>query len=217
MGGGGWWCSCDGLPLRLFVSSNASGFPRRKSVPNHRSALSIVAVVTARSKRSSHQIVQTKSLTTFCIPRQNDFTESTTENMDHHHRPNTALFDVYLRLRPSSATDRPRFLDVEHTAVERDDISHDHTRAPPTHIMIRPPASDNNNRKRAVEKFAFTRVFEEHAGQRELFEKTGAVQLVEGVLGQRGREGRDGLVATLGVTGSGKVCLIHNLPPPTRG
>lgn len=108
-------------------------------------------------------------------------------------RPNTALFDVYLRLRPSSAVDPDRFLDVE--TLERGYA--------PTHITIRPPPGDN--RKRAVEKFAFTRVFEEDAGQRQLFESTGTVQLVEGVLGAKGREGRDGLVATLGVTGSGKV------------
>ena len=113
--------------------------------------------------------------------------------MEHHHKPSTALFDVYLRLRPSSAVDRERFLDVEQ--LEQGYA--------PTHITIHPPANDN--RKRAIEKFAFTRVFEEHAGQRELFESTGALNIVEGVLGAKGREGRDGLVATLGVTGSGKV------------
>lgn len=115
-------------------------------------------------------------------------------------RPSTALFDVYLRLRPSSATDRERFLDVEHLSQH----PHQH---PPTHITIKPPSNDN--RKRAIEKFAFTRVFEEHAGQRELFEQTGVVGIVEGVLGQKGREGRDGLLATLGVTGSGKVCHVR--------
>jgi hypothetical protein len=112
--------------------------------------------------------------------------------MESHNKPSTALFDVYLRLRPSTA-DRERFLDVEQ-------VHHDYA---PTHITIRPPAGDN--RKRAVEKFAFTRVFEEDAGQRELFESTGTVHLIQGVLGESRREGRDGLVATLGVTGSGKV------------
>ena len=112
--------------------------------------------------------------------------------MDHHPpRPTTALFDVYLRLRPSSAVDRERFLDVEPSPDA------------PTHITIQPPADDR--RRRAVEKFAFTRVFEEDAGQRELFESTGIIPLIEGVLGGKGREGRDGLLATLGVTGSGKV------------
>ena len=68
----------------------------------------------------------------------------------------------------------------------------------PTHITIHPPS---DSRKRAVEKFAFTKVFEERAEQIDVFRGTGVVPLVEGVLG----EGRDGLVATLGVTGSGKV------------
>jgi hypothetical protein len=108
-------------------------------------------------------------------------------------KSSSALFDVYLRLRPSSAADCERFLDVEHV---------DEAYAP-THITIRPPVNDS--RKRAIEKFAFTRVFEEHAGQRELFDRVGVLNLLEGVLGAKGREGRDGLLATLGVTGSGKV------------
>ncbi|KAK1812133.1 hypothetical protein LTR12_013466 [Friedmanniomyces endolithicus] len=105
-------------------------------------------------------------------------------------KPTTALFGVYLRLRPSSATDKERFLDVEDNPTA------------PTHVTIHPPANDH--RKRAIERFAFTRVYEEHVGQREIFESTGVLPLVEGVLGGHGREGRDGLVATLGVTGSGK-------------
>ncbi|KAK0913050.1 hypothetical protein LTR91_009266 [Friedmanniomyces endolithicus] len=105
-------------------------------------------------------------------------------------KPTTALFDVYLRLRPSSATDKERFLDLEDNPIA------------PTHVTIHPPANDH--RKRAIERFAFTRVYEEHVGQREIFESTGVLPLVEGVLGGHGREGRDGLVATLGVTGSGK-------------
>ena len=118
-------------------------------------------------------------------------------------RPSTALFDVYLRLRPSTAIDNERFLSVEQNSTHH-----------PTHITIKPPVNDN--RKRAIERFAFTRVFEEDAGQREIFESTGVLPLIEGVLGKEGREGRDGLVATLGVTGSGKVCVS---PPPnsTRG
>lgn len=44
-------------------------------------------------------------------------------------------------------------------------------------------------------------VFEEESSQLDLFRGTGVIPLVEGVIG----EGRDGLVATLGVTGSGKV------------
>ncbi|KAI7241859.1 P-loop containing nucleoside triphosphate hydrolase protein [Hortaea werneckii] len=109
-------------------------------------------------------------------------------------KPSAALFDVYLRLRPSaSAAGKERFLDVEETR---------HTHQLPTHITIKPPADDK--RKRAVERFGFTRVFEERCGQRELLESIGILPILEGVLGQPGREGRDGLLATLGVTGSGK-------------
>jgi hypothetical protein len=48
-------------------------------------------------------------------------------------------------------------------------------------------------------------VFEEDSSQLDLFRGTGVLELVEGVLGRSGGEGRDGLLATLGVTGSGKV------------
>ena len=115
----------------------------------------------------------------------------------------TSLFQVYLRLRPPPSplvqltpqslypTLPPpeRYLTVE-PAGSQDGV--------PTHITIHPPS---DSRKRAVEKFAFTRVFEEQAEQIDIFKGTGVVPLVEGVL----NGGRDGLVATLGVTGSGKV------------
>lgn len=52
-----------------------------------------------------------------------------------------------------------------------------------------------------MEKFAFTKVFQEKAAQLDIFKGAGVIPLVEGVLG----ESRDGLLATLGVTGSGKV------------
>ena len=125
--------------------------------------------------------------------------------------PKSALFKVYLRLRPSpppnfsqpqphhsTSTSTPppeRFISVEEPA---------HEDAFPTHITLNPP---NDNRRRAVEKFAFTKVFEEDKGQLDVFEGTGVLGLVEGVLGHQGGEGRDGLLATLGVTGSGKVCF----------
>ena len=115
----------------------------------------------------------------------------------------TSLFQVYLRLRPpfsSQPTQQTlypqlnspeRFLTVEAPP-------HDEYNDLPTHITIHPPS---DSRKRAVEKFAFTKVFEEQTSQLDIFNGTGAVSLVEGVL----KEGRDGLLATLGVTGSGKV------------
>lgn len=117
----------------------------------------------------------------------------------------TSLFQVYLRLRPPPSPlvqltqqslypllpSPERYLTVEPSSA-------DVANAKPTHITIHPPS---DSRKRAIEKFAFTKVFEEDAGQLEVFKETGAVPLVEGVLG----EARDGLLATLGVTGSGKV------------
>lgn len=108
-------------------------------------------------------------------------------------RPSSSLFDVFLRLRPSS-TGGARFLNVEETIAPH-----------PTHITIKPPTNDH--RKRAVEKFAFTRVFEEDAHQMELFTGSGLLSMIEGVLGGKSNYGRDGLLATLGVTGSGKVLL----------
>lgn len=70
----------------------------------------------------------------------------------------------------------------------------------PTHITLQPP---NDTRKRAVERFGFTKVFEEAATQLDVFHDTGMEPMIRGVL----KENRDGLVATLGVTGSGKVRL----------
>lgn len=113
----------------------------------------------------------------------------------------TSLFQVYLRLRPQNSTSAAppsiyptlpcpeRFLTVELAPAEG---------ALPTHITIFPPS---DSRKRAVEKFAFTKVFEEQTTQLDIFHGAGAVAMVEGVL----NEGIDGLMATLGVTGSGKV------------
>ncbi|OHE91440.1 kinesin motor domain-containing protein [Colletotrichum orchidophilum] len=102
------------------------------------------------------------------------------------------LFQVYLRLRPppAGAALSDRFVDVEES---RED-SH------PTHITLNPP----NDRKRSTEKFAFTRVFEEDATQLDVFHCTGVASLVEGVLAPHGGHGTDALIATLGVTGSGK-------------
>lgn len=108
----------------------------------------------------------------------------------------TALFQVYLRLKPPPAANLlssdTRFLTVESFGDG----------APPTHIILNPP---NDNRRRAIEKFAFTKVFEEDAEQIDLFQEAGILPLIQGVLGSNNGDGRDGLLATLGVTGSGKV------------
>jgi len=103
------------------------------------------------------------------------------------------LFQVFLRLRPVHGTQGgERFLAVEES-------KEDH--AAPKHITLNPP----NDRRRAIEKFAFTQVFEEDASQLDVFHCTGVASLVEGVLAPHGGDGTDALLATLGVTGSGKV------------
>lgn len=117
----------------------------------------------------------------------------------------TSLFQVYLRLRPPISHQPDgygeRFLIVD--APRRFESSGERGEASgaiaSTHITLQPP---NDSRKRAVERFAFTKVFQENASQKEIFEDTEMASLVKAVL----VEGRDGLVATLGVTGSGKVC-----------
>jgi hypothetical protein len=92
--------------------------------------------------------------------------------------------------------DADRFLTVEPPETSQDDGE---IVAPvPTHVTLQPP---NDLRKRAIEKFGFTKVFQEDATQLDVFHDTGMEPIIRGVL----KEGRDGLVATLGVTGSGKV------------
>lgn len=107
-----------------------------------------------------------------------------------------SLFQVYLRLRPPpgliSSTDR--FITVEPPATDAPSTA-------PTHITLDPP----NDRRRAIEKFVFTQVFEEEASQLDVFHCTNILPLVEGILAPHGGEGTDALLATLGVTGSGKV------------
>lgn len=114
-------------------------------------------------------------------------------------QPQASLFQVYLRLRPPIAQkhdENERFLTVESPETSQNDGE---IVAPvPTHITLQPPS---DSRKRAIEKFGFTKVFEENASQLDVFHDTGMESLVRGVL----KENRDGLVATLGVTGSGKV------------
>lgn len=114
--------------------------------------------------------------------------------MEPPRKPSHNLFEVYLRLRPppqGSTTQPERILSVEEAETD----SH------PTHITLNPPT----DRRRAIEKFAFTQVFEEQASQLDVFHCTEIVPLVEGVLAPQGGEGTDAVVATLGVTGSGKV------------
>ncbi|KAI6446795.1 hypothetical protein MCOR22_003637 [Pyricularia oryzae] len=106
------------------------------------------------------------------------------------------LFKVFLRLRPSPAGVAPseRFLTVEPQ-------SSDSTSSTPTHVTLTPPS---NARKHATEKYCFTQVLEEDASQLDVFQGTGVIPLIEGVLGPNGGDGTDALLATLGVTGAGK-------------
>lgn len=110
------------------------------------------------------------------------------------------LFEVYLRLRPPppGAPATERIMNVE----KPEDAS-----LPSSHITLNPPT----DRRRAIEKFAFTQVFDEEASQLDVFHCTDIVPMVEGVLAPRGGEGTDAVVATLGVTGSGKVCDLSVL------
>ncbi|KAJ5507704.1 hypothetical protein N7527_009847 [Penicillium freii] len=113
-------------------------------------------------------------------------------------QPQTSLFQVYLRLRPPMApkpNESDRFLNVEPPEASQEETEI----VPPgsTHVTLQPP---NDTRKRAIERFGFTKVFEEVASQLDVFHDTGMEPIIRGVL----KENRDGLVATLGVTGSGK-------------
>lgn len=116
-------------------------------------------------------------------------------------QPQTSLFQVYLRLRPpiTNNDESERFLAVEPPEASSDD--REIVTPVATHITLQPPS---DSRKRAIERFGFTKVFEEAASQLDVFHDTGMEAIVRGVL----KEGRDGLVATLGVTGSGKVGFL---------
>jgi hypothetical protein len=121
--------------------------------------------------------------------------------MDASRKSPHNLFEVYLRLRPPPlhrSTNSEPILNVEEV---EEGLSH------PTHITLNPPT----DRRRAVEKFAFTQVFEEDASQLDVFHSTEIASLVEGVLAPQGGEGTDAVVATLGVSGSGKVNTLPSL------
>lgn len=128
---------------------------------------------------------------------------STTSSSKSHN-----LFQVFLRLRPphpgTAQQQQPadRFLAVEPPAEDAES-------AAPTYITLNPP----NDRRRAIEKFGFTQVFEEDATQLDVFHCTSVAPLVEGVLAPHGGDGTDALLATLGVTGSGKVSFYDATRP----
>ncbi|KAL3455291.1 P-loop containing nucleoside triphosphate hydrolase protein [Aspergillus heterothallicus] len=113
----------------------------------------------------------------------------------------SSLFQVYLRLRPPISQQQDeqteRCLTVEKPEASQSQHDEPNSVPVPTHITLQPPS---DARKRGIEKFGFTQVFDESATQLNVFQETGVQSLVKGVL----LEQRDGLVATLGVTGSGK-------------
>lgn len=111
----------------------------------------------------------------------------------------TSLFQVYLRLRPPiQQKSSGEWLLVEPPTNADSDAENTEMLPHSTHITLQPP---NDSRKRAIERFGFTKIFGEDASQLEVFDEVGAMENIKGVL----QNGRDGLIATLGVTGSGKV------------
>ncbi|KAL4810019.1 P-loop containing nucleoside triphosphate hydrolase protein [Aspergillus unguis] len=113
--------------------------------------------------------------------------------------PPSSLFQVYLRLRPPISQQQDEQPERCLTVLEPDASysNVDGSIPPPTHITLQPPI---DSRKRGIEKFGFTEVFDESASQLNVFEDTNLQSIIKGVLVEQ----RDGLVATLGVTGSGK-------------
>jgi hypothetical protein len=116
----------------------------------------------------------------------------------------TSLFQVYLRLRPpinaAPKEHNAPWLVVEPPAVrgKQEVQSAEETTPNATHITLQPP---NESRKRAIERFGFTKVFMEDASQLAVFDEIKVADKVNSLL----NTGRDALIATLGVTGSGKV------------
>ncbi|KAF3921243.1 Kinesin-4 [Orbilia brochopaga] len=112
-------------------------------------------------------------------------------------------FQVYLRLRPphvpqSSPVHEDSFLTVlpPSPTASDEDIEHNVK----TQVTIHPPS---HHRSQKIETFSFTEVLDESYGQADVFAKTVA-PILTGVL----KDGRDGMLATLGVTGSGKTHTI---------
>ncbi|KAK6333884.1 hypothetical protein TWF730_004066 [Orbilia blumenaviensis] len=121
-------------------------------------------------------------------------------------QPQPHAFQVYLRLRPpihqsttTTANEDTSFLTVipPIPTFPVDDEVDNETK---TQVTIHPPS---NHRSQKIETFSFTEVFDEACGQAAVFGKI-VSPILEGVL----KDGRDGLLATLGVTGSGKTHTI---------
>ncbi|KAF8437386.1 P-loop containing nucleoside triphosphate hydrolase protein [Kalaharituber pfeilii] len=143
--------------------------------------------------------------------------------------PTSIVFDVFLRLRPPShrCLGNPRFLSTIPT-----EPFHVYATQPPTISLLNfvttghrknenlnesntsqpaVPQVPTSRSSRTIEKFSFAEIFPEASTQLEVFERTVLpllVDLVKGGNGPDGRTGKDGLLATLGITGSGKTHTI---------
>jgi hypothetical protein len=127
------------------------------------------------------------------------FFKMATSNMP----PQMSLFQVYLRLRPpfqnQMLKEEPeQWLLLEPPSPADEPEEYKIQTSYSTHLTLQPP---NDSRKRAIERFGFTKIFPEEASQLDLFEETGTAETINNLLST----GRDGLIATLGVTASGKV------------
>lgn len=116
-------------------------------------------------------------------------------------------FQVYLRLRPphkQPQTPDENFLIVHPpspTAFSHEEEEEgEHESSKITQVTIAPPS---HHRSQKIETFSFSEVFDEECGQEDLFAKT-----VMPILGGVVKDGRDGMLATLGVSGSGKTHTI---------
>ncbi|KAF8243348.1 P-loop containing nucleoside triphosphate hydrolase protein [Wilcoxina mikolae CBS 423.85] len=96
-------------------------------------------------------------------------------------------FQVFLRLRPSSPQSSISDFRFLSTAPGQ------------CNIYVTPP---ERTRARTVDRYSFTKVFDETSQQLDVFKDT-ILQLVQDAI-----KGRDGMLATLGVTGSGKTHTI---------
>lgn len=113
-------------------------------------------------------------------------TNNNSNNSNNHNQ----YFRVYLRLRPSfkPSNGTTRFINA---SLDKN------------HIYISPPTTHTSNRAPSIDKYSFTRVFDESSQQVDVFIET-ALPLVRDAI----TKGHDGMLATLGVTGSGKTHTI---------
>lgn len=178
------------------------------------------------SPPNHHQTKTTNAET--AKPQSPRLPPSDTSPSEEELTPNSSCFDVYLRLRtpPSRKYHQsPRFLSTIPTQPTHVYVTPLPARAPlnlPAGEPILQGTKDGSTRPnpaeaskaRAIEKLSFAEIFPESGTQRDVFERTALPLLVQ-VLG--GREGtgdgvggysRDCVLATIGISGSGKTYTI---------